>query len=457
MAVGAFHFDADANGIADGWNAYSSGETGTVTRFRTQNANGRWQQHVRATALGATDNARAGVWTFLSGLEPGVPYVYQCHVEFITMPPGKVVTVQFDYVSSTGAYISTQKATVEATGRLAGVFTVPLNAVAANVYTYATGVYSDGPALTEFMLANAMLERGAEVRSYFHGWYAPTGDGRYTYEWLGVAGASQSVQYDALGGILSTTVGDQSNITATEYGLVTLTVTAPRNAKRASVVPQVLGMGAGEHAYISRLSWHPGMDPRWQPGGFVTQQTVRVERSLDGVLWTSVAERVGVDTYQRATVADRLMPLGRDVMYRGFTDVDAPNNARISSGSSPVATVRVDADTWVIRDPSDPEGEVNAYVTEHDRGDDDAATISRPAGREFAIVDTEGAQSAEGSITIYVPEDTRDRTIELLRRGRAMVMQTPRGAVHLVHFLHRDYEVEAAGARSIPARYVEVG
>lgn len=257
--------------------------------------------------------------------------------------------------------------------------------------------------------------------------------------------------------VVDTTTGDQSNVSPTEYGAVSVTVTAPAGARRVTVVPQVLGLLAGEHAYVSRLSVHPGIDTRWQPGGFVTDQTVRVERSLDGVLWSLVAERVGVDLHQRVVVADRLMPLGLDVRYRAFTDVHYADGARLSSGASPLAVQRVDAEVWVIRDPTDPLGEVNALVTSHTRSDDDAATVSRPAGRRYAIVDTEGVQSAEGSITIYVPEPLRDQTVELLQRSRPLVMQTPRGQVHLVHFLHRDYEVGTGGSRTIPATYVEVG
>lgn len=256
----------------------------------------------------------------------------------------------------------------------------------------------------------------------------------------------------------SVTVGDQANVGSTQYGIASVTVTAPANAKRVTVAVQVLGMALGEVAYVSRISLHPGGDRRWQPGGFVTSQTIRVERSTDdGATWQPVADRVGVDAYQRAVVADRLMPLGTQVRYRAFTDVGYSTGARLSSGSSPLATQRIDSVCWVLRDPLDRLGEVNALVVNHSRGDKDAATVSRPVGREFAVVDTEGALSAEGTLTIYVPGISREQTVELLRRGRPLLVQSPIGAQFLAHFLSRDYEPEMAGARTIPAQYVEVG
>jgi hypothetical protein len=266
----------------------------------------------------------------------------------------------------------------------------------------------------------------------------------------------EGLEANAPAAAMETTLGDQVNV-GTAYDLVVTTVTAPQGAKRVTVVPEMLGLDAGETGYVSRLSFHPGDDTRWQPGGFATTQTLRVERSLDGIAWTQVDERVGVDFYQRGVVIDRLMPLGRDVLYRGFTDVNYDNGARLSSAPSPIATLAVEADAWAIRDPLDFAGEVNALVIEHERKDRDAATVSQPAGRSHAVVDSEGPMGAEGSLTIYAPAAIRDATVDLLRRGRALVVQSPVGVVHLVYFVDRDYTFEMNGARTLDASYVEVG
>lgn len=257
---------------------------------------------------------------------------------------------------------------------------------------------------------------------------------------------------------LATTVGDQVVINPTSYTMVASTATAPRGAKRGQAVMQVGGVAAGERVFTSRASFHPGLSQRWQPGGFSDTQTVRIERSDDGgVTWATVEDRAGVDFHQRATEVDRDMPLGQDVAYRAFTDVQGASGSTLSSAVSPIGVGQVEANAWVIRDPSVAGSEINALVIAHRQGDKTAATVHRPLGREFAVVDTENVQSAEGSIDIYVPAALVTPTVALLRRARPMLLQSPAGQRWLVAFLSRDYESEALRSRIITADYVQVG
>lgn len=256
---------------------------------------------------------------------------------------------------------------------------------------------------------------------------------------------------------LGDTIGDQHTTDTIEYRLVTLSVTAPPGAVRARVIPIVRNLLNGEKVYWSRLSFHPGADERWQPGGYSDTQTLRVERSADGgATWESVVDTQGVDSYQKAVVRDRLMPLGSDVLWRAFTDVNGPTGGTLTSASSPEARLAIDSDSWVIRDPADEEGEVNAFITDHARQDETTSTVTHTAGREFPVVDTEGTQGGTGSLTLYVPASAREQTIELLRRDREMMVQSPIGARYRVVFLQRDYESLAGSARDITASYVEV-
>jgi hypothetical protein len=271
--------------------------------------------------------------------------------------------------------------------------------------------------------------------------------------WLGVDDAT----VDDATATVGNSVGDQVNTSTTIYVQAHVTASAPAGAKRARLVAEVLNMGAGEVHHFTRASFHPGSALSWQPGGYADTQTVRVERSDDdGATWEVVVERVRPDAYQQALVYDRALPFGQDVLYRGFTSVDLGGGGALTSAAGIVSTFRLDSDAWAIRDLEDLEAEVVAFVTAHPHGDEDAASVTQPAGREFGVVDTEGPLGQRGSLTIYVPEERREATIALLRRSVPLAVQSPSGLVMCVHFLKRDYTPEFGGAREIVADYVRV-
>lgn len=64
IAGGSFELDSNADGLADGWLAYSNGSTGSITRARTSasTAHGTWSQTVEAATLGGTSVDHAGIY-----------------------------------------------------------------------------------------------------------------------------------------------------------------------------------------------------------------------------------------------------------------------------------------------------------------------------------------------------------------------------------------------------------
>lgn len=263
---------------------------------------------------------------------------------------------------------------------------------------------------------------------------------------------------DGTGALISTTTGPTEGVINVFYNQIAASGVAPVGAKMARMVIQILGpTAAAEDFYVAFPSFHPGDHDGWQPGGFAGTQVVRVERSDDGgVNWATIIERVKPDLYQRATTYDRLMPLGIDVHYRAFTEVDSGDGALLTSQVSPTVIENVVTPTWTIRDPGDDDGEMLAYVVEHRRGDDEASSVHRPAGREFPVVDTEGLHAASGSLSIWVAQANIAKATAVLRRTTPFIVQSPLGEVFRARFIRREYVVNALRHRVIEVAYVEI-
>lgn len=263
---------------------------------------------------------------------------------------------------------------------------------------------------------------------------------------------------DGTGNLISESVGEQGSIIDIFYNQVELTATAPPTAVLGRMVIEILGpTAAGEQFYASFPSFHPGQHQGWQPGGYSDTQVVRVQRSDDGgSTWNDVIERVKPSLHQQAVAVDRLMPLGVDVFYRAYTEVDSGDGALLTSQVSPTAQINIDSPAWTIRDPSDETGEMLAYVIEHKRGDDEASSVHRPAGREYPIIDTEGIHSATGSLSIFVSQPNITAAIAVLRRVTPFVVQSPIGEVFRARFIRRDYNVNSLRHRVIEVAYVEI-
>lgn len=263
---------------------------------------------------------------------------------------------------------------------------------------------------------------------------------------------------DGTGTLISESVGDLVVITSGAYAQATLTATAPVTALLARVVIEVVGaVAASEVFYVAQVSFAPGRSTAYQPGGYSATQTIRVDRSDDdGVTWTQILDRVKPSLAQQAIASDRTMPFGVDVKYRAYTDVDPGLGAVFTSGVSLTATVNLEAERWAVRDLTDDEAEIYAYVVGHKRTDDEQSSVHRPSGREYPIVDTEGLQAASGTLSIFVPVGEIDNAINILRRAVPMIVQGPTGMIFLARFLRRDYQVEMLRHRIIDVDYVDV-
>jgi hypothetical protein len=263
---------------------------------------------------------------------------------------------------------------------------------------------------------------------------------------------------DGTGSLIQQDDGGQVALTTSAYYQGFATFTAPVGAKLARVVVSVLGaLAAGEIYYVSRLAFAPGRSTTWQQGGYATTQTVQVERSLDGgSTWAVVVDRLKTDLYQQAIARDRLMPYNTDVKYRAFTVVDIGAASALSSQSSLVSTINLTPDVWALRDPLDDDGEMNAYVIDYQRNDDESSSVHRPAGRVYPVVDTEGEQAATGSFIIWVKQADIDTAVDVIRRTVPMIVQSPRGEVFTARFIRRNYDVDALRHRKMTVTWIEI-
>lgn len=252
-------------------------------------------------------------------------------------------------------------------------------------------------------------------------------------------------------------LSEQFATTVNSYTELSVTVRAPFGAVMGRPYLEIANVEAGEDHYFTRASFQPGARTAWHPGGYSQTGTIRVQRSEDGgASWLDIAQRVKPNYRQEAVFFDRSMPFGKELLYRAFTSVDTGIGGTLSSSASPLARFKLAADIWAIRDMTDDAAELNALVTEFSRSDEEAASVFRVAGREFPIVDTEGNQSSEGSLTVYVQRAQAEAMCELLRSGKPLVVQSPAGTRLYARFLKRDYRTEELANRSISAQFVEV-
>lgn len=264
---------------------------------------------------------------------------------------------------------------------------------------------------------------------------------------------------DGTGTLISADVSGQVNATNGGYIQNSVSAVAPVGALLARVVIEVLGTtAAGEVFNVGQVSFHPGRVVAYQPGGFSTTATLRVERSDDGgATFQTVLSRVRPDLRQVAIAFDRLMPFGRDVRYRAYTEVDQGLGSTLSSSVSADATINLDAERWAIRDTdSADEGELYAYVIDHTSSDDESSSVHRPAGRYWPIVDTEGLQATVGTLTVFVYQKDVDYATQILFRTATFVVQSPSGRTFFARLLRRKYDMDQLRHRRFTIDYVEV-
>lgn len=192
---GGFEMDSNSDGIADGWSAYASGSTGTVTRGRTatplvDGASGMFFQYVEGSAL----NGAVGVASAVFPVTALAPYTLSADVQSSTNGNPQFAMAWLDAGS---AYITEMNSGPLAFDRarrsVSGV--APSNAVSAQVVLY---VASTSSALVRLNLDNVQVERSAVLTAYAGLAAATAGD------WLGIGGNLLQVAY---GGAVANDMG----------------------------------------------------------------------------------------------------------------------------------------------------------------------------------------------------------------------------------------------------------
>lgn len=263
---------------------------------------------------------------------------------------------------------------------------------------------------------------------------------------------------DGTGALISESVGEQVDLDTDVYQQVIVTDLAPVGAALGRMVVEIVGAtGGGEMFYVAKASFHPGRGDDYQPGGLSSIQVVRIERSDDdGATWNTIVQRAKTNLAQQAVLYDRGMPLGVDVLYRAYTEADTGDGSLLTSGVSLIATMALASPAWTIRDLGDDVGEMLAYVTGHDRTDDESSSVHWPGGREYPLVDTEGPQAATGTLSIFVYNSDLAAAKDVLRRTVPMVVQSPSGDVFTARLIRRKYGITAGRHRTIDVDYVEI-
>lgn len=171
-----FELDSNADGVADGWSALTSGSVGTVTRELVTAApntgTGGLCQRIISTAL----NGLVGIGQSVA-VSPGV--TYSLSVTQLTSP-GIDLSVEMAWYASGGAYISTSVSTVAGTGtvgRRSVTGVAPAGAATASLGLYLS---STSGGLAQTYLDNVQLEVGAATE------YGPAT--LLAGDWIGLTG-----------------------------------------------------------------------------------------------------------------------------------------------------------------------------------------------------------------------------------------------------------------------------
>jgi hypothetical protein len=209
---GSFEADSNADGVADGWQRYTSGTVvGAAQSLSTGGTHGTYAQLCQASGMGTTAGDQQGVWQ--SGVPvasvAGTAVTYSAKV----YGSGGTGRVYVEFLNSGLSVVGTLNATTALTGSWQTVSAsgvVPASAVTASVYVWQQAVSGVGPHFV--YMDEAQLRTGGSGQPYQSGATLLAGD------WLGLTG-----------GQLVRVVADA---TATDAGAMTVEV---RHMLRAAV------------------------------------------------------------------------------------------------------------------------------------------------------------------------------------------------------------------------------
>ena len=106
----SFEIDTNADGLANGWTAYSSGTTGSITYARpnTSATHGTYKQRVSASGLGSATSDRAGFYQTAT-VSPSTGYVFSVYAGNAT--GNAKVRLHIDWFTAGSSFISSSTST----------------------------------------------------------------------------------------------------------------------------------------------------------------------------------------------------------------------------------------------------------------------------------------------------------------------------------------------------------
>jgi len=171
---GSFEVDSNADGLADGWTAYSLGTTGTVTYSLSSSGaapiHGTWKQRIGASGLGTATGDRAGVVRVVN-VNGAVPYTFSAYISQASAPATMLMRVDwYPNVGAGGTVISTSASSPIAPP--AGVLTrysltatAPANARSAVLFVWMAS-NTAGPSAVTFDLDAVQFEAGSAAGAF---------------------------------------------------------------------------------------------------------------------------------------------------------------------------------------------------------------------------------------------------------------------------------------------------
>lgn len=236
---------------------------------------------------------------------------------------------------------------------------------------------------------------------------------------------------------------------------------APLGADRVRLVLEVLGASAGEVHTVDGIDLHPGLSTTFSPGGLTDTQVITAYRTLpDGTTSPIRAALLAPgDQNQKLVIVDREMPFGTDVSYTALVASILFEGQPLASQLSGAAVVNVDSDVWAVRDPLDASvgGEFRALIDKQQVNVDEQSGVYRPSGRLLPIVESEGVNGEDGSVsmTLIGPAE-RIVAKQLVARPTPMLLQSPIGELWYVRLSSRKRSSLVFQAQTMDLDYVEV-
>lgn len=165
IANSSFEIDTNADGLADGWLAYSAGSTGAITRSRSTSspAHSANYQQVQAAALGATSSDHAGIYRNVA-VSPALPYTLSASLQVETGAFESLLYQTFRDGSNT--IITGGGSVVAATGswaRFAYTATAPVNAASVDIFAF---MRAGGGALCRMGVDAVQFEQAAAASAW---------------------------------------------------------------------------------------------------------------------------------------------------------------------------------------------------------------------------------------------------------------------------------------------------